>query len=84
MDTYFSMTVNGIQMDFISMNVLAPKLFQVFVEINGKSTRFHLQGNGTDTLEFVMRDECPSFLLEVESQIAEQIFERRQQASIRS
>lgn len=75
MQTYFSLTINGIELDFISMNTSGPKLFQVFVNIDGKRTRFHMKGNGTNTLSFAMPQDCPTFLLDQEEPIRTAIFQ---------
>lgn len=76
MNTYFSLTINSIPLDFISMNVTGPKLFQVFATVNGEKRRFHMQGNDTTPLEFTHRNDCPKLLLDIESQIREEIFRK--------
>jgi len=55
------------------MNIYGPKLFQVFAMIDGQKKRFHMQGNGADSLEFTLRLECPQFLLDIEEQIREEL-----------
>jgi len=55
------------------MNIYGPKLFQVFAIIDGQKKRFHMQGNGADSLEFTLRSECPQFLLDIEEQIREEL-----------
>lgn len=75
MQTYFSLQINGIDLDFISMNITGPKLFQVFTTVEGQKTRYHLQGNGVDQLSFAMPDQCPQFLLDIEDQISDAIFQ---------
>ena len=69
MKTNFSLDIKGTAMDFISMNGLAPKIFQVFAVTDGVKKRYHMQGNGIDELSFVNRNDCPQFLLDLEEML---------------
>lgn len=75
MQTYFTINLGSQQFDCVRMNVTAPKLFQVFTQVNNEKRRFHIQGNGIDTLLFVNRADVPEEVLKAEALIAEKIFE---------
>lgn len=74
MQTNFTLTIDNIKLDFISMNRSHPKLFQVFATIGGEKKRYHMQGNGIDVLEFVLQEECPKDLLAIQDKISAEIF----------
>jgi len=73
MQTHFSFKVNGIPLDFTSMNVTGPKLFQVFTIVDGERKRFHLHADGSEYLTFALPDECPEFLKVILPEINKEI-----------
>ena len=55
------------------MNASLPKLFQVFVLLDNKKTRFHLQQTEQGNLGFAMPEACPAELLAIEKEIAAKV-----------
>ncbi|RWU08171.1 hypothetical protein [Pedobacter chitinilyticus] len=81
MKSNFTLTVAEHQLDLISMNAGCPKLFQIFVNVEGQRKRFHLQGDGATYLSFANPEDCPPFLLALEKDIANMIFDQYRKIS---
>ncbi|WP_157543779.1 hypothetical protein [Mucilaginibacter paludis] len=70
----FSFTIDNIEFRFNSMHTLQPKLFQVYVQIENKTRRFHFKLNDSgDTFEFAQREDCPATILEYETELSERL-----------
>jgi hypothetical protein len=68
----FRITIEGIDVEVNSMNVLKPILFRIYVMIEGVKKRFHIHGDGT-SLVFCQPDNVPAHILKLESEISGEI-----------
>lgn len=74
MTTRFLASINGVDFEFISMDVSKPRLFQVYVTHNGQKLRFHIQANKEGEFLIPLKNEvCPEPYREFEKQLGEAI-----------
>jgi hypothetical protein len=73
MDSQFTITIGDIDFRLNSMNTIEPKLFQLYVPLEGKQRRFHLVRQGINYL-FAQREDCPSEILAYETELSERLY----------
>lgn len=55
--------------EFLSMNVKAKQLYQVYAPFNGKRIRFHMQKDDKGSFRITDRDRCPKEYLPLEKEL---------------
>ncbi|GAB3910546.1 MULTISPECIES: hypothetical protein [Mucilaginibacter] len=79
MDSAFTIEINNIRFNFLSMNVQRAQLFQVYVNFQGQKRRFHFKEDGKGGFIFAMREDCPPEILTCEQQLSDHILELAKQ-----
>ena len=64
--TEIPMDNDSVTFEFLSMNVKAKQLYQVYAMFNGKRIRFHMQKDDKGAFRITDRDRCPKEYLPLE------------------
>jgi hypothetical protein len=68
----FTVNLNGNEFRLLSMHISVPKLFQVYVTIDGTEKRFHLKLED-NSFVFAMPDDCPKPILDYQEELSNKI-----------
>jgi hypothetical protein len=55
----FKVEAEGAEFDFVTMHVREVRLFQVYVQHEGATHRFHMQKNEDGDFKIMDKDHCP-------------------------
>lgn len=65
----FEVELEGAKFEFKTMNAKRLQLFQVYVDFEGKKTRFHMQRKGEADFYITDKDKVPAPYLPLEPQL---------------
>lgn len=75
MPNRFTIEIDNISFEFLSMNVNKAQLFQVYVDVQGKRRRFHFKDDGNGHFIFALREDCPKEIVQYERRLSDRVLE---------
>jgi len=69
----FKIDVEGAEFEFLTMNIAKLQLFQVYIQYEGKKTRFHMQRRNEGNFYITDKQACPEVFLSLESTLSDAI-----------
>lgn len=76
MKIYFSIFIEGVQFDLITMDTRKPILFQVFTDVPGRRRMFHFLANADGNLVFTNPESCPPQILVLQDELSAAVLQK--------
>jgi hypothetical protein len=79
----FKIDFEGAEFEFLTMNAIKLQLFQVYVQHEGKRTRFHMQVNDEGVFYITDKNSCPEIYHPLEKTLSDAILKLGETVSVK-